>query len=279
MKSIFIAVHPQMFSVALHHGGVIRKDSYVGGKLTYFDRCIVGKFELLELSSMLLKLGYGRDYICEFYYCDPEYNFECNGSTVGRRVLPIIDEYRMDEFLQFALTKERLMHVYVVETTKAQATMKLKEDAKKFEDSLYKVKSNNVVIEEIEEPEGSVPIPKPRKKTKLKQKPLLIGWHDRDIEFEEYLESSLAKAREEWKERETDKSTVEVGKNLMTDFDAEDAPSGREIDADVRLHGHVEIVQIHEINVEVFPCINSREVDAETHKEVLILIFMLVWVL
>ncbi|KAL1539888.1 hypothetical protein AAHA92_24318 [Salvia divinorum] len=117
---------PGMFSVALHHSGAIVKDCYVGGKLTYFDECMVGRFELLDF-SYLLKLGYERSFICEFYYCDPEYNHECKGTSVGRRVRPIVDECRMDEFLSLAATEGRLMHVYVVEITAALARAKLTE--------------------------------------------------------------------------------------------------------------------------------------------------------
>ncbi|KAL1562857.1 hypothetical protein AAHA92_05387 [Salvia divinorum] len=230
-----------MFSVALHHGGAIVKDCYVGGKLTYFDECMVGRFELLDFSSMLLKLGYERSFICEFYYCDPEYNQECKGTTVGHRVRPIVDECRMDEFLSLAATKGRLMHVYVVEITAALARAKLTEDLKKIHDSLNKTQSSNVVIEEIEDPEPSVPKINPRKKTKLNRKPLLIGWHDRDIEFEEYLQTSLAEAREQWKKHDAEISTSEARKNLMADFDAEDASTtGREIEDNVGLHIHVD---------------------------------------
>ena len=62
---------PRMFTVALHHGGRVLKDTYVGGSMTYNDNCLIGKFQLLDLSLILLKLGYPRHYICEFYYCDP----------------------------------------------------------------------------------------------------------------------------------------------------------------------------------------------------------------
>ncbi|KAL1546182.1 hypothetical protein AAHA92_22819 [Salvia divinorum] len=199
---------PGMFSVALHHGGAIVKDCYVG--------------------------GYERSFICELYYYDPEYNYECKGTSVGRRVLPIVDKCRMDEFLSLAATKGRLMHVYVVEITAALVRTKQTEDLKIIHDSLNKTQSSNVVIEEIEDPEPSVPKANPRKKAKLNRKPLLIGWHDRDIEFEEYLQTSLAEARERWKKHDAEISTSEAGKNLMVDFDAEDASTtGREIEDNV----------------------------------------------
>ena len=63
--------HPGRFSIVFHHGGSIfeinKQKKYVEGRLTYFDFCNINQFELLYLSSMVLKLKYDRKTICEFY--------------------------------------------------------------------------------------------------------------------------------------------------------------------------------------------------------------------
>ena len=103
---------------------------------------------------------------------------------------------------------------------------------------------SNVVIEEIEDPEASVVKRKPRKKQRLNQEQLLIGWYEMDIEFEEYLQTSLAKARASWKKQDADmRSSKVVGKNLMGDFDVED---GRHVGDNLGIHIHAEAMPSHE---------------------------------
>ncbi|KAL1540822.1 hypothetical protein AAHA92_25115 [Salvia divinorum] len=49
-------VKPGNFSVAFHHGGIFFETKYVGGQLTFFDDCHIDHFQLIDLSSMCLKL-------------------------------------------------------------------------------------------------------------------------------------------------------------------------------------------------------------------------------
>ena len=119
---------PWMFSVAFHHGEsmfeINGQKKYVGGHLTYFDFCNINQFELLDLSSMVLRLGYDRKTVCEFYYVHPRYSDDCNGVDIGGPLLPIIDDPHMASFLEVAATSTKLVHIYVVEMTATAALLK-----------------------------------------------------------------------------------------------------------------------------------------------------------
>ncbi|XP_042064339.1 uncharacterized protein LOC121808064 [Salvia splendens] len=186
---------PGKFSVAFHYGGSFFNtnddNKYVGEKLTYFDFCNINHFALIDLSSMVLKLKYDRKMICEFYYCNPKYSNACAGVSIGGSLLPIVEDTHLTDFLKVASMTTKLVHIYVVEITRANALLKKMKDEAQELLRFRAAKPPGVIIEEIEETEPSVPKQKPRPMRRQRNKPLMIGWYDRDIEFEEYLTKSL----------------------------------------------------------------------------------------
>ncbi|XP_041989572.1 uncharacterized protein LOC121740965 isoform X2 [Salvia splendens] len=128
---------------------------------------------------------------------------------IGGPLLPIVEDTHLKDFLKVASTTTKLVHIYVVEITRAQAILKkMKEEAQELL-SFKASKPPGVIIEEIEEATPNVPRQKPRPKRKQRsqfegqrQEPLLIGWYDRDVEFEEYLTKSLEDDRAKRKRAE-----------------------------------------------------------------------------
>ena len=64
----------------------------------------------------------------------------------------------------------------------------------------------------MEEPPLVVPKRKPRKKAEFNQEIPMIGWYERDIEFEDFLKDSLAKARDKWRKEK------DIVKDLLDGF-------------------------------------------------------------
>lgn len=212
------AGRPDRFSLAVHHGGIFVGEEYVGGMLNYVDNCTIRQFELLDLSSIVLKLGYRREYICEFYYCHPSHNQACHGTKVGHPLEPLIDEEHLKRFKKLANKLERIVHVYVLEITEVEARARKHKDQEAYMKDYFSPKSKGVVIEEIDEPPLVVSKQKPLKKAKVNPGIPLLEWYEQDVEFEDYLVSSLAKAREEWRKKEVDESRIL--KFLMDEFSA-----------------------------------------------------------
>ena len=204
---------------------MFRAGEYIAGLLNYIDYVSILQFNLFELASMMVRVGYPRHAICESYYCHPHFNDGCVGTQIGHPTDPLMDEDDVSRFMKVASTsKSRLVHVYVLEITPAHARARQQEDQIEFFKKILETKSSSrVVIEEIEEPHLGVPKPV-RKKTKvisqtppnaIPQTPL-IGWYEPDPEFEKYLVHSLVKAREGWKAKESENESVH--KNLMDEF-------------------------------------------------------------
>ena len=72
--------------------------------------------------------------------------------------MPLIEEPHLTGFLQVAATSRKLVHIYVVETTRAAAILKQrKEEAEEYLKYHKACQKFGVVIEEIEEPDLVVP--------------------------------------------------------------------------------------------------------------------------
>ena len=201
--------------MAIHHGGLFSKDEYVDGRLNYVDECSILHFDQMELASVMVRLKYRRE-ICEFYYCHPAHNHACHGNEVGHPLSPLLDEEHFTRFLCLATKFEKLIHMYGIETTVAKAKARHKRDQMKYLKDYINLKSK-VVIEEIDEPPMVIPKQKPKKKMKVNGDIPLLGWYERDIEFEQYLEDSLVKEREKWRMEDAEKEGSVV-KNLMDEF-------------------------------------------------------------
>ncbi|KAL1569636.1 hypothetical protein AAHA92_01095 [Salvia divinorum] len=196
---------PGIFTVVMHHGGIFHEDCYIGGRVDFVDQYTTKKFKLIELSAILVALEYNLSYICEFYYAEPERSQYCVGNAIGHPLRPLVDGDHMEHFLSLLEGKFKLIHVYETEVTKAEALLKSKKDQNQFFEQFYKV-SSFVVIEDIDEPE----IPRPTPKS------LLLGWHDRDIEFDEFLVNSLENAKKRW--REEDAGNDHGMEDLLVEF-------------------------------------------------------------
>ncbi|PRQ57820.1 putative transposase, mutator type, MULE transposase domain-containing protein [Rosa chinensis] len=46
-------VHPELFTIKMYHGGIIRENKYVGGKISYYDNVDKDKMSLIEVDSMV----------------------------------------------------------------------------------------------------------------------------------------------------------------------------------------------------------------------------------
>ena len=78
--------------------------------------------------------------------------------------MPIIEEPHLKDFLKVASTSTKLVHMYVVELTRAVALLK-KMKVKAEELLRFRaLKTPRVIIEEIEESEPIVPNRQPRRK-------------------------------------------------------------------------------------------------------------------
>lgn len=173
----------------MHHGGVFHSGMYVGGRLNYIDECDTTRFNLFELSSIMVALGYKRNYICEWYYCDPEKNHELVGLKHGEPKHPLYDEKHMDRFLSLLGGKWKEIHVYSVEISHVEAVVKLKADEITILEKFERLPNSGVVIEEIEE--APKPKPNPKRRPMYEAELKMLCWYEPDPEFEEYLRNSL----------------------------------------------------------------------------------------
>lgn len=127
----------------------------------------------------------------------------------------ITDEMHLARFLSVATTYTKTVHVYAIEVTVSDAILRKKLDERREFEKLWKVPSG-VVIEELEEAEPVIRKLKPKSEKQSKPRKLerlLIGWYERDIEFEEYMVKSLAdyKAKTNREDAEASKTVaVEV---------------------------------------------------------------------
>ena len=144
---------PDCFTIALHHHGVIRAGDYFAGLLNYIDYVSVMQFDLFELASMMVRVGYSRFAICESYYCHPHFNDGCEGTQIGHPLDPLYEEDDVSQFMKVASSsKSRLVHVYVVEITAADARARQQEDQLElFKKFMKSQSSSSVAIEEVEE--------------------------------------------------------------------------------------------------------------------------------
>ncbi|XP_042059324.1 uncharacterized protein LOC121803783 [Salvia splendens] len=159
----------------------------------------------------MVDLGHGMKLICAFVYCDPKNEDQCKGTEMGLPLRLITDEMHLARFLSVATTYTKMVHVYAIEVTVSDAILRKKRRA--FE-KLWKVPSG-VVIEELEEAEPVIRKPKPKSRKQSKpRKPerRLIGWYERDIEFEEYMVKCLA----DYKEK-TNREDVEASKTVAVE--------------------------------------------------------------
>ena len=62
------------FTIKMHHGGQVKRNSYIGGKIAYYDYCCTDKMSCLELEDMGNKLGYTVPF--GFYYKDNNYDLQ-----------------------------------------------------------------------------------------------------------------------------------------------------------------------------------------------------------
>lgn len=120
------------------------------------DECSILQFDQMELASVMVRLGYRREMICEFYYCHPTHNHACHGKEVGHPLSPLLDEEHFTRFLYLATKLEKLICVYAIETIVAEAKARHKRDQMEYLKDYINPKSK-VVIEEIDEPPMDIP--------------------------------------------------------------------------------------------------------------------------
>ncbi|KAL1548881.1 hypothetical protein AAHA92_17059 [Salvia divinorum] len=220
----------ELFTIAMHHGGIFHNNLYVQGRLGYIDDCRTNAFNLFELSSIMVALRYSRQFICEWYYCDPVNNMLCVGKQIGHPIHPLIDEVHMERFLSLVGGQHKLVHVYCLEVTHVEAMVRHQEDQDEYLKEFFTIKNSAVVIEEIEEAEAprTKPIPQPKRKAK----PLLLGWYERDVEFEEFLQTSLEENRKKRKKLGEDGRSADAAENLIGRFNIADG-GGTTVDEEV----------------------------------------------
>ncbi|XP_047974447.1 uncharacterized protein LOC125216725 [Salvia hispanica] len=92
---------------------MFHKEEYLGGEVRFIDSCNVKRFKLNELSLIMVALGCGSKYVCEFYYALPENSFKCEGWQVRHPLRPLVDEVHFEGFISLLPSVLRDVHVCV----------------------------------------------------------------------------------------------------------------------------------------------------------------------
>lgn len=140
---------PDYFTIGVHYGGVFHDEKYLGGQVKFIDLCNVRRFKLNEISSIMVGLGCGLQYVCEFFYALPENSPKCMGSDVGHPLRPLVDDAHFEGFIALLPGALKEVHIYCVELTRTKALANASRDQQKVFDEFYKVSRNRLLSKRL----------------------------------------------------------------------------------------------------------------------------------